>query len=75
MSEPITLHDGAGNTLTVYTRSHAEGLLSGGQWFATEAEAQGYTATPPAPPAAKPAAAPVEDKPKPTAAKKTERKP
>jgi hypothetical protein len=40
MSEPITLHDGAGNTLTVYTRSQAEGLLSGGQWFATEAEAQ-----------------------------------
>ena len=46
MSEPITLHDGAGNTLTVYTRSQAEGLLSGGQWFATEAEAQ---AAPPAP--------------------------
>jgi hypothetical protein len=40
MSEPITLHDGAGNTLTVYTRSQAEGLLSGGQWFATEADAQ-----------------------------------
>ena len=40
MSEPITLPDGAGNTLTVYTRSQAEKLLSGGQWFATEADAQ-----------------------------------
>ena len=40
MSEPITLHDGAGNTLTVYTRSQAENLLRGGQWYATEADAK-----------------------------------
>ena len=40
MSEPITLHDGAGNTLTVYTRSQAENLLRGGQWYATEADAE-----------------------------------
>ena len=40
MSEPITLHDGAGNTLTVYTRSQAENLLRGGQWYATEAAAE-----------------------------------
>jgi len=28
MSEPIVLHDGAGNTLTVYTRSQAEALYT-----------------------------------------------
>lgn len=40
MSEPIVLHDGAGNTLTVYTRSQAEALLSAGQWYASEADAE-----------------------------------
>ena len=40
MSEPIVLHDGAGNTLTVYTRSQAEGFLRGGQWYASEADAE-----------------------------------
>jgi len=40
MSEPIVLHDGAGNTLTIYTRSQAEALLSAGQWYASEADAE-----------------------------------
>lgn len=50
MSEPIILHDGAGNTLTVYTRSQADGLLRGGQWYATEADAKaGRTRNEPTP--------------------------
>jgi hypothetical protein len=64
MGQPVTLYAPDGQEVTVYGPAQRAGL-----------EAQGYTATPPAPPAAKPAAAPVEDKPKPTAAKKTERKP
>jgi hypothetical protein len=39
MGEPITLHDASGNTYTVYSRSAAEAMLRGGQWYATEAEA------------------------------------
>ncbi len=34
------MHDGAGNTLTVYTRSQAEALLSAGQWYASGADAE-----------------------------------
>ena len=40
MSEPIKLHDGAGNVLTVYSQAQAEKLLRGGQWYATEADAK-----------------------------------
>lgn len=40
MGEPIVLHDPDGQTLNVYTRSQADVLLRGGQWFATAADAQ-----------------------------------
>ena len=40
MSEPIILHNAAGQTLTVYTRNQAETLIAAGEWFATAADAK-----------------------------------
>lgn len=43
MSEPVTLYNASGETLTVYTAVQVDKLLAGGQWVAT---APGVTAGP-----------------------------
>ncbi len=40
MAEPITLFNRAGETLHVYTRSQADALLAGGDWYASAADAE-----------------------------------
>ena len=40
MSEPITLYNRDGETLTVYTRSQAAERLAGGEWYASQSDAE-----------------------------------
>jgi hypothetical protein len=39
MGEPIRLHKPDGEVITVYTRSQAATMLAGGEWYASEADA------------------------------------
>ena len=39
MGEPVTLYNANGEAVTVYTRSQAETMLGGGEWYATAADA------------------------------------
>lgn len=39
MGEPIRLYKPDGEVITVYTRSQAATMLAGGEWYASEADA------------------------------------
>ena len=56
MSEPITLYNRDGETLTVYTRSQAAERLAGGEWYASQSDAEAGKGREEATPAAKLAA-------------------
>ena len=40
MGEPIRLYNAEGEVVNVYTRSQAAGMLAGGEWYASEADAE-----------------------------------
>ena len=40
MGEPIRLYKPGGEVITVYTRSQATTMLAGGEWYASEADAE-----------------------------------
>lgn len=40
MGEPIRLYKPGGEVITVYTRSQAATMLAGGEWYASEADAE-----------------------------------
>jgi len=72
MSEPITLYDAEGNTITVYTRSQVEALLRSGAWYVTADDAKTGAAVEEA---AQPAPAVEESAPAPSAPTKATKRP